>query len=250
MENLSPITNPIHYHVLLLKRLINKKSTLKPFANLTTFTETSFNFNWVTECEYNKEAVTVVKEIQAANIKPPSSHLGWVGPRTWKWLGVSVDINYRCDLVTQDDNYHCWEATSIMILSGAGTKIIKPKTSQIDFFPNGSIKNTPLNYIKFAEINNFKSVRLSSKPSATQIIHYLQISKSPIILCYWSPATAGQSGADSHWVVCSGAVGDGYNDGTMLKILDPAPVGVGDETPWFYDNWLSDKDVYFLFYKL
>lgn len=226
MINLSPFASEFEFEVLLLKRLLLKFSKApQP----------------VLDRNYDKKTIKIVKELQLEKIPGvPPNHLGWVGPKTWKLLGLKYDIKYNCYHISQSTPDSCWIAAISMILSSrSAEQVIPTKTDELILSPKGGIEMGSKNIDKLAKNNLLEHHLLGHKPNASTLCHVLAMCKGPIVIYF-----SWKHKADGHFVVCNAIYGDGTNTGTLIHILDPEDSVYNSHEGFLYDVWIKDKEIH------
>lgn len=145
---------------------------------------------------------------------------GIVGPCTWAALEQTeiYSIGYPIVLVPQRTQMTCWSASASMLKGSNST----PGSGSARLDPTGGLIDTPANLLAFA---NSHGLILNYGQSWTVAgLANLMQTYGPLMLCAVLPTF-------KHCVVIGGLRGDGTQDGTTLRIYDPAPVDSGTIYP-------------------
>jgi hypothetical protein len=161
---------------------------------------------------------------------------GAVGHATWRALGLRVDVEQHIRLVPQYTPMSCWSACAAMALRqltslGAGGANIETLPAQF-----GALRHNLPNLETFASSIGY---RVTSPPAwGSGFAQHLRT--APVIL-------AGQfQGIGGHIVVVSAVWGDGHQtgDGTILRVHNPLPIGVGAIEATLYPDMTLGTRVY------
>jgi hypothetical protein len=201
--------------VKLLQRLLNKRRIATPPLK----EDSAFGLK-------TKAAVTTFQAQQRLNAD------GIVGSQTWQRLGIRYDITHPVRLFPQPTNVTCWSASATMIL---GNMSVGPGLAAI---PGGGLEASPANVELFARGLGWR-------------MHYPQTWTVAGLgsLLQRKPAWAVGGGSSvaggwRHAIVLSGFWSDGAEDasGTLLRIHDPWPPGVGSVYARFYRGTVDGFD--------
>ncbi|MBX7230286.1 MAG: peptidoglycan-binding protein [Burkholderiaceae bacterium] len=140
------------------------------------------------------------------------------GTQTWRALGLRTEmIHTRVQLLAQYSAGNCWSAAASMILGnqsvGHGSAKLSKKPKEKD-----ALLTTLGNHIAFAKSLGWEALNYS--PTVRELVDI--VCQTPV----WMSAGGVNWG---HVVVLSGVYSDGdeAGDGTLFRIHDPWPVGVG-----------------------
>jgi len=139
---------------------------------------------------------------------------GVVGTRTWQALGLRIEREHaQVVLLGQPTNATCWSAAASMIVGNRSITSGGAATA-----PGGGLQGDMANHEAFARSLGWEMLNMTpSVPAMTELVR-----RTPV----WIRA----GGANwAHAVVLSGVYSDGdfRGDGTMFRVHDPWPVGVG-----------------------
>jgi putative peptidoglycan binding protein/papain like cysteine protease AvrRpt2 len=157
---------------------------------------------------------------------------GRVGPDTWQRLGIRYDVTHRIQLYPQPTNMTCWAASATMIV---GNMCVGPGRAAI---PGGGLDPSPQNIEVFARGLGWR-------------VYYPQTWGVAALgsLLRRGPAWAVGGGSSRagkwlHAIVLSGFWSDGAEDasGTMIRVHDPWPPGVGSIYSRFYRGTVDGFD--------
>ena len=149
---------------------------------------------------------------------------GIVGPKTWRALGVKIDISHRVKLYGQPTRMTCWSAAATMLTGtnmsyGSGGAAVGPK---------GGLKPQFKNVQAFAKAHGF---RFHSPRSWTVQGLVELMRRGPVWVAGWVPS--------GHAVVYGGIHGDGTPGGTLILVYDPWPPLKGDIRGELYGDWVN-----------
>jgi hypothetical protein len=153
---------------------------------------------------------------------------GVAGPATWARLGIAIDITHRVHKYGQPTKTSCWSAAATMIL---GNMCVGPGAANLI---QGGLEPSPQNLKVFAQGLGWK---MYYPQSWTVLGLGALLQRTPV----W--AVGG--GTDwLHAIVFSALWSDGAPDGsgTMLRIHDPWPPGVGSVYGRFYRGTVDGFD--------
>ena len=202
--------------VKLAQRLLNKKTkAAKPlkedgvFGPLTRTALTSFQ---------QRERITAD---------------GTVGPGTWGRLGIKRDVTHPIVLFPQPTNVTCWSASATMIL---GNMSVGPGKAAI---PGGGLDPSPENVKIFA---NGLGWQMHYPQTWTVTGLALLLQRNPA----WAVGGGNSPGGGQwlHAIVLSGFWTDLDPDGsgTMIRVHDPWPPGIGSIYGRFYRGTVDGFD--------
>ena len=156
---------------------------------------------------------------------------GAAGPLTWQALGIRYDFTHPVILYPQPSNVTCWSASATMIM---GNMSVGPGKAAI---PGGGLAPSPENVKLFADGLGWRIYYPQSWP--IQNLATLLRSKPA-----WAVGGGAAGGGWLHAIVFSGFWSDGDPDGsgTMLRIHDPWPPGVGSIYGRFYTGTIDGFD--------
>jgi hypothetical protein len=199
-------------HVKLLQRLLNKRHVATPSLK----EDGAFG-------PKTKTAVTTFQGQQ--HLKPD----GVVGSQTWQRLGIRHDITHPVRLFPQPTGMTCWSASATMIL---GNVSVGP--GQATLSSSGGLAPSPANIEVFARGLGWR-------------VHYPQSWTVSGLASLIQRKPAWAVGGGSGWlhaIVLSGLWSDGAEDGsgTLLRIHDPWPPGVGAVYTRFYRGTVDGFD--------
>jgi len=158
---------------------------------------------------------------------------GVAGSTTWQRLGVRYEIVHPVRLFPQPTNMTCWSASATMIL---GNMSVGPGGALLT--PSGGLTPSPANIEEFARGLRWRMYYPQSW-SVPGLASLLQ--RKPV----W--AVGGGSSPTGSWlhaIVLSGLWSDGAEDGTgtLLRVHDPWPPGVGAVYSRFYRGTIDGFD--------
>ena len=161
-----------------------------------------------------------VRSFQRSNRLTPD---GIVGPRTWRALGVTIDISHRIRLYGQPTVMTCWSAAATML---TGTNMsVGPGGAALG--PTGGLKPSFANVQAFASAHGLR-IHAPQSWSTQGLASVMR--RGPIWVAGWIPS--------GHAVVYGGIHGDGAPDGTLIVIYDPWPPGTGAVRAEIYGDWV------------
>ncbi|BCW87191.1 hypothetical protein sos41_03180 [Alphaproteobacteria bacterium SO-S41] len=208
MEDLGPGARGMH--VRLAQRLLNRALRQAPgFHRL------------VDDGIYGRRTEAAVQLLQDRSHVSSTEH-GYVGPSTWRLMGLTVQIEHTVTLVPQHYLNGCWSASASMVMgvemsvSPGSANLILPDNPNDPVW--GQLGADNANIIAFAEHINGRAVVVPA--TVERIATYLRI--RPI----WIAGHWAQGGG--HVVVISALWGDGTNEGSVIRIHDPWPVNEGN----------------------
>lgn len=179
---------------------------------------------------------------------------GVVGPMTWAALeGTESFVRYtNTRLWGQPTSGTCWKAATCMLLegkSGAPANPVfvtaGPALTEVNLIGFGGLENSHENMQKFADHHRLKLLR---QPNMTchMLVDMLRQFGRVMLNSRQATSTGGGGASDSHFVTVIGARGNGQPGGTTLAIMDPSPVGFGQELWDSYSGWKSrNPDMYY-----
>ncbi len=197
--------------VKLAQRLLNKKGAAPRLAE---------------DGAFGPKTATAVRAFQA------HEHLlqdGVVGPATWGRLGITIDITHAVRLFGQPTGMTCWSAAATMIVGNAS---IGPGAAALG--ASGGLIPSPQNVEVFARGMGWR-------------MHYPQSWTIPGLANVMRRKPVWVVGGGIGWlhaIVLSGLWSDGAGDGsgTLLRIHDPWPPGVGSVYARFYRGTVDGFD--------
>jgi hypothetical protein len=204
------------HQVKFLQRLLNKRRLVTPALK--------------------EDGVFGPKTRNAVTTFQGQQHLtadGVVGTNTWQRLGVRYEIVHPVRLFPQPTNMTCWSAAATMIL---GNMSVGPGGAQLT--PSGGLAPSPTNIEEFGRGLGWR-MYYPQTWSVGGLASLLQ--RRPV----W--AVGGGSSPTGNWlhaIVLSGLWSDGADDasGTLLRIHDPWPPGVGAVYSRFYRGTVDGFD--------
>jgi hypothetical protein len=201
--------------VKLLQRLLNKRRIVTPALK--------------------EDGAFGPKTRQALTTFQSQQHIGAdgvAGSQTWQRLGIRHDITHSVRLFPQPTNMTCWSASATMIL---GNMSVGPGQAAI---PGGGLDPAPQNVETFARGLGWR-------------MHYPQtwtvgglaalLRRKPA----WAVGGGNSPGGGwLHAIVLSGLWSDGAEDasGTMIRVHDPWPPGIGSVYGRFYRGTIDGFD--------
>lgn len=202
-------------HVKLLQRLLNKRRIVTPSLK--------------EDGEFGAKTTSAVSTFQSQQRLFVD---GRVGAQTWQRLGIRYDVTHPVRLFPQPTSMTCWSASATMIL---GNMSVGPGRAAI---PGGGLEPSPKNVEVFARGLGWR-------------MHYPQtwtvsglgtlLQRKPA----WAVGGGNSPGGGwLHAIVLSGFWSDGAEDGSgsMLRIHDPWPPGVGSVYTRFYRGTVDGFD--------
>jgi hypothetical protein len=157
---------------------------------------------------------------------------GIAGPQVWQRLGIRYDVTHSVRLFPQPTNVTCWSASATMIL---GNVSVGPGQAAI---PGGGLDPSPGNVQVFARGLGWRMYypQTWSVAGLGSLIQHKPL---------W--AVGGGNSPAGNWlhaIVLSGFWSDGDADasGTLLRIHDPWPPGVGSVYARFYRGTVDGFD--------
>lgn len=200
--------------VRLLQRLLNKKHNAHRFLPQRLTEDSIFGAK-------THEAVTLFQRrerLPAAN--------GIADQQTWQRLGVTIEIDHFVILFPQPTGMTCWSAAATMVDGsqrsiGAGNAALGANGGMTPSFGNIEL---------FARSMGWRMYGMTSW-SIEGLANLMR--RVPL----WSVGGGGAGGNRwLHATVLSGMWSDGQHDGTLIRIHDPWPPGVGRIWGSFYDR--------------
>mgnify|MGYP000957136434 CR=1 FL=1 len=154
-----------------------------------------------------------------------SIETGYIGPASWRLMGLSVEIDHRVTMVPQHFLNGCWTASAAMVMgvemsvSPGDAHLVLPDDRND---PNwGQLESSNANLIAFAE--HIGCHAMEAGVAAPRLAQFL--SRRPVwVAGRWND---GHGHTGGHVVVISGLWGDGTNEGTIIRVHDPWPVNQG-----------------------
>jgi hypothetical protein len=159
---------------------------------------------------------------------------GVAGPKTWRRLGITIDINHRMVLYGQPTGMTCWSAAATMIL---GTNM-SVGSGSATLSASGGLLPGPANVRRFADSMGWR-MHYPQTWTTTGLAGLMR--RKPI----WTVGGGGTgTGSWLHAIVISALWSDGAADGsgTMLRIHDPWPPNVGSVYGRFYRGTIRGFD--------
>ena len=204
--------------VLFLQRLLNKRRASPRLAE---------------DGDFGPRTEAAAVAFQRANHVRQSD--GVVRAETWSKFGriIEHDHRSRIQMYAQPNNMTCWSAAATMMTGnvmsvGAGAA----RTAPAGTFPNGTARDAGGlgggidNIETFLAHMRWRLVNSGSAPGAQVLIQAL--SRGPV----WAAVV----GASGHAIVLTSIWSDGAPDGTVIRIADPWPPGVGAFYGSAYDH--------------
>lgn len=197
--------------VKLAQHLLNKKGTAPPLAE---------------DGAFGSNTKAAVRAFQA---REHITQDGVVGPATWGRLGLTIDITHAVRRFGQPTGMTCWSAAATMIL---GNVSVAPGAAALT--ASGGLVPSAQNIAVFARGLGW---RMHYPQSWTVAGLANLMRRKPV----W--AVGGGAGW-LHAIVLSGLWSDGADDGsgTLLRIHDPWPPGVGKVYERFYRGTVDGFD--------
>lgn len=194
--------------VFFLQRLLNKAAR-RSGGRLPVVSEDSI-FGGRTEA--------AVRAFQTQPRVPALVVDGIVGPRTWTALGMRVGIDHRMTLRAQGTNWNCWQAVATMVSEARGMpmSIATSLTHMQHYLSSGSDGREA--DAQLARELGWR--QLNHSPALEELISIMR--RTPVYVVGNLTATRG-----AHAVAFGGLYSDGQPDGTVIKVYNPSPVGVG-----------------------
>ncbi len=205
MQQLSLGTSSIY--VQLAQRLLNRQLRRLPgFVRLRE------------DGAFGQRTAAAVARFQS--ISNVTTERGVIGPRTWRALGLTIDIDKRVGMRAQHYDMGCWSAAAAMVLDRDMSVSSGDAQLGVSFGLLPSVENVT----RFAQQFGWT---VEGPPadvrSLAAILHVTPIWVAGIV-------TLDDGGQGGHVVVISGAWGDGSPFGTQIRIHDPWPVNEGAVT--------------------
>jgi hypothetical protein len=162
---------------------------------------------------------------------------GIAGPRSWRALGIKIEIDHPVTLFPQPTNMTCWSAAATMLFQN--TMSVGPGRAALG--ATGGLASDHWNIAVFA-----RDLGLTlHAPMSWSVQGFAGLlGRGPLWVGGVQPLgspTAVQSG---HVVVVGSMWGTGEADGTLLQIYDPWPPGVGSIYGTFYGERIADAPLW------
>jgi hypothetical protein len=186
--------------VMFLQRMLNKRGARPPLSEDGIFGPRT------------RDAVVAFQRNPANGI--PAPHNGVADTRMWPRLGLAVEHVHPIQLVGQPTNMTCWSAAATMML-GSNMSVGSGSAATLG---DGSLSMPIENIETFLNGLGWRMINNMSAPPASTLISGL--SRGPVWLAF-------EGGHFRHAVVASAVWSDNSDDGTVLRIHDPWPVGTG-----------------------
>lgn len=155
---------------------------------------------------------------------------GIVGPRTWRALGQTVDIDHRLTLQPQHTSRTCWQAAATMVgaARGPGWSVMTSPQHQQYYLTSGM--NGHSGTVQLARELGWSM--LDHSPSLMELVAIMR--RTPVYVAGNLIATGG-----AHAVAFGAIYSDGTPDGTVIKVYNPWPVGVGNIHHFHYMSMVT-----------
>lgn len=206
--------------VYFLQRLLNKAASRSPGGPKRIAEDGRFG----------GETEAAVRAFQAL---PRALRLkldGVVGPLTWAALGVSVEIDHRITLRAQRTDWNCWQAAATMVAEARGRPIsVATSPRHMQYYLASGLPGNQAD-VQLARELGWR--QLSHSPSLPELISIM--GRTPIYVAGLLTAIGG-----AHAVAFGGLYSDGNPDGTVIKVYNPSPIGIGSIHQFFYTDMVS-----------
>lgn len=178
----------------------------------------------------SRETDVAVRAFQAQTRSPQLSEDGIVGGHTWPALGLTVEIDHRITLRAQLTNWSCWQAAATMVSEARGMRFsVSTSPRHMQYYLASGVSGRAAD-TQLAQELGWRPLNYS--PSLSELIGIMQ--RTPIYVSGRLTATGG-----SHAVAFGGLYSDGQPDGTVIKVYNPSPVGLGRIHQLFFDRMVS-----------
>jgi hypothetical protein len=159
---------------------------------------------------------------------------GIVGPTTWARLGLTIDITHPVTKYGQPTDMTCWSAAATMILGG--NLSVGPGRATLSFL--GGLEPAPHNVEVFGRGLGWRMYY----PQTWTVRGLAELLRRKPAWAVGGGTTP--KGGWLHAIVLSGLWSDGAEDGsgTMLRIHDPWPPGVGNVYGRFFHGTVDGFD--------
>lgn len=163
-----------------------------------------------------EDGVALLQELRSVR-----SEAGFIGPLTWRAMGLAREIDHSVRLIGQQYEDGCWSAAAAMVMGVEAS--IGPGMASLQHDAEGHVgglSSTAANVTAFADVVGGRAV--DAPEAAGGLI--APLSRGP--LWFAGDARVGHRWA-GHVVVISGLWTNGTPAGTLIRIHDPWPVGRG-----------------------
>ena len=202
MQQLGPGSSSIY--VRLAQRMLNRQLRRMPgFVRLRE------------DGAYGPRTAAAVARFQQANHVTTES--GVIGPRTWRALGLVIDIDHPVRMRAQHYDMGCWSAAAAMMLD----RDMSVGSQGADLGRTFGLLPSVDNVTTFTRQFGWQ---LESPPADVRALALI-LNRTPIWIAGTVTLSDGSTGG--HVVVISGAWGDGTPFGTQIRIHDPWPINEG-----------------------
>ena len=216
--------------VRLAQRLLNK--ALRPASGFHRLVEDGV---------YGRRTETAVQMLQDREGES-SVEGGYIGARTWRMMGLTVEIDHRVTMVPQHYLNGCWSAAASMVM---GVEMsVSPGDANLDLPVDrndlrwGQLRADNHNIIVFAEHIGCRA--MEAGVNVARLAQFL--ARRPVwVAGRWND---GHGHGGGHVVTISGLWGDGTNEGSVIRVHDPWPVNEGSIYGTVWPNMRIPTDRY------
>ena len=213
----------------LLRRLLNRKAVPSPRLPEANVNGARYN-GAMARIDFGPQTHNAVKAFQRARGLKED---GIVGPKTWKALGLTIDINCRVVPASQPTNNTCYAAAATMVLGPMGAMSFDPGPTPPGVAPDDHWARTFSRQFTW-------HIEYGMSPMPGALARFF--SGGPFWFAGNLPFPTGPS---YHAVVAGSMWGDDTAEGTMVLIHDPWPPNAGETYGIILGDYVSANPMAF-----